>query len=30
MSALVQLLGRDLLWEEPKTEEMETPKEVIN
>jgi hypothetical protein len=30
MSALVQLLGRDLLWEEPKTEETETPKVVVN
>jgi hypothetical protein len=30
MSALVQLLGRDLLWEEPKTEEAETPKVVVN
>ena len=30
MSALVQLLGRDLLWEEPKAEETETPKVVVN
>jgi hypothetical protein len=30
MSALLQLLGRDLLWEEPKPEEADTPKEVIN
>jgi hypothetical protein len=30
MSALVQLLGRDLLWEELKTEETETPKVVVN
>jgi hypothetical protein len=30
MSALVQLLGRDLLWEEPKAEEAETPKVVVN
>jgi hypothetical protein len=30
MSALVQLLGRDLLWEEPKAEEPEAPKVVVN
>jgi hypothetical protein len=30
MSALVQLLGRDLLWEEPKADEAETPKVVVN
>ncbi len=30
LSALVQLLGRDLLWEEPKAEEAETPKVIIN
>lgn len=30
LSALVQLLGRDLLWEEPKAEEVETPKVVVN
>ena len=30
MSGLVQLLGRDLLWEEPKTGEAETPKAVVN
>jgi hypothetical protein len=30
LSALVQLLGRDLLWEEPKVEEAETPKVVVN
>ena len=32
MNALVQLLGRDLLWEEPKAEEAEadTPKVVVN
>jgi hypothetical protein len=30
LSALTQLLGRDLLWEEPKAEEAETPKVVVN
>jgi hypothetical protein len=30
MNALLQLLGRDLLWEEPKEAETETPKVVIN
>jgi hypothetical protein len=30
MGALVQLLGRDLLWEELKKEEAETPKVVVN
>ena len=30
MGALVQLRGRDLLWEELKTQEAETPKVVVN
>jgi hypothetical protein len=30
MAAVLQLLGRELLWETPKTEEAETKPEVIN
>jgi hypothetical protein len=30
LSALVLLLGPELLWEEPKAREAETPKAVIN
>jgi len=30
MSALLHLLGRDLLWEEPKSEEADAPKVVVN
>jgi hypothetical protein len=30
LSALVQLLGRDLLWEELKSEEADAPKVVVN
>lgn len=30
MAAALKLVGRDAMWEEPKTEEMEEPKVVVN
>ena len=30
MGAVLQLLGREIVWDEPKAEEAETPKVVVN
>jgi len=30
MDGVLRLVGREIVWEEPKTEEAETPKVVIN